>query len=132
MNSMGQVTDVGGGLLGHRNVWRWRNLDVSSARCNNHPPPGLLWDCPSLVWSRGVVVVVSSSSAWHCSCHGCRCASGVGHTLVLLVKTPLVFLKLEEKKSFNLDNSIPVPIPDCHFIALNTKNNRSKVQGTLQ
>ena len=34
--------------------------------------------------------------------------------------------------NFNLDNSIPVPIPDCHFIALNTKNNRSKVQGTLQ
>ena len=34
MNSMVRVTDVGGGLLGCRNMWRWRNLDVSSARCN--------------------------------------------------------------------------------------------------
>lgn len=33
---------------------------------------------------------------------------------------------------FDLDNSTPVPIPNRHFIAMNTKNNRTKVQGTLQ
>ena len=35
VNSMGRVTDVGGGLSGCGNAWRWRNLDVSSARCNS-------------------------------------------------------------------------------------------------
>ena len=34
MNSVGQVTDMGGGLSGHGNAWRWRDPDVSSARCN--------------------------------------------------------------------------------------------------
>ena len=34
VSSMGQVTDVGGGLLGHGNAWRWGNPDVSSMRCN--------------------------------------------------------------------------------------------------
>ena len=29
-----RVTDMGGGLLGCRDVWRWGSLDVSSARCN--------------------------------------------------------------------------------------------------
>jgi len=33
---------------------------------------------------------------------------------------------------FNLDSSTPVPIPNRHFIAMNTKNNKTKVQGTLQ
>ena len=34
VSSMGWVTDTGGGLLGHRNAWRWGNPDVSSTRCN--------------------------------------------------------------------------------------------------
>ena len=37
MSSVGQVTDAGGGLSGHGNVWRWGNPDVSSARCNTRP-----------------------------------------------------------------------------------------------
>ena len=36
VSSVEQVTDAGGGLSGHRNTWRWRNLDVSSARCNTN------------------------------------------------------------------------------------------------
>ena len=39
VNSMGRVTDMGGGLLGCGNGWRWRNPDVSSTRCNRNPPP---------------------------------------------------------------------------------------------
>ena len=36
VSSMGQVTDMGGGLLGCGNPWRWGSPDVSSARCNNY------------------------------------------------------------------------------------------------
>ena len=35
VSSVGQVTDIGGGLSGRRNAWRWGNLDVSSTRCNS-------------------------------------------------------------------------------------------------
>ena len=47
MSSMGQVTDAGGGLSGHRNPWRWGNPDVSSARCNTSPRQKL-WTCRAL------------------------------------------------------------------------------------
>ena len=33
----GHGTDVGGGLLGCGNMWRWGDSDVSSARCNSNP-----------------------------------------------------------------------------------------------
>ena len=35
VSSVEQVTDMGGGLLGCGNAWRWGNMDVSSVRCNN-------------------------------------------------------------------------------------------------
>ena len=35
MSRMEQVTDTGGGLSGHGDAWRLRNLDVSSTRCNS-------------------------------------------------------------------------------------------------
>ena len=37
MSSMEQVTDVGGGFLGHGNAWRWGIPDVPSVRCNSIP-----------------------------------------------------------------------------------------------
>ena len=37
MNSMGRVTDVGGGLSGCGKCVEMGNPDVSSARCNNRP-----------------------------------------------------------------------------------------------
>ena len=36
VSHMEWVTDVGGGLSGRGDVWRWGSLDVSSVRCNNH------------------------------------------------------------------------------------------------
>ena len=35
MSSVGWVTDIGGGLSGCGNAWRWGKPDMSSMRCNS-------------------------------------------------------------------------------------------------
>ena len=55
MNSVGWVTDAGGGLSEHWKCMEMGNLDVFSTRCNSIP---LLWTYSQEVPSSGVEVVV--------------------------------------------------------------------------
>jgi len=96
-------------------VCSWRQIaccevstSFAAAQVCHTLPPRLSWEsglgscwshhCPSLVWSHWGCAVVLSSSAWHHCFVGVGVLLGVGHTIVLLVEMPLVFLKLKKKK----------------------------------
>ena len=74
VSSMEWVTNMGGGLSGHRNAWRWGSSDVSSMRCNSIL---LLWAYSQEVLSLGVGVEVKQEGRQHWKTRGRDGFSGV-------------------------------------------------------